>query len=228
MEQGLLEGWISEGVSVEEIARRVGKHPSTVSYWLGKYGLRSAHADRHAARGGIPRETLEALVARGLSIRKIAYELECGAATVKHWLRRYGLRTAQTVRREAFRAARASGAPAVTAICSRHGETVFRMRPDGSSYSCAKCRSEHVSAIRRRRKERLVQEAGGACALCGYSAYPGALQFHHLDRSTKIFAVSHRGLTRSLERARAEAEKCVLLCATCHAEVEGGFRELVA
>lgn len=55
-----------------------------------------------------------------------------------------------------------------------------------------------------------------------------ALQFHHLDRSAKQFAVSHRGLCRSFERAEAEVAKCILLCATCHAEVEGGFRKLVA
>jgi transposase len=228
MERGLLEGWIAEGVSIEEIARRVGKHLSTVSYWLGKYGLRSAHADEHAARGGLARRELEALIGRGLSVREIADELGCGPTTVKHWMRRYGLRTARAIRRETFAAARAAGSLTVLAICSRHGETLFRLRSDQPSYSCMKCRSENVSDIRRRRKARLVAEAGGACAVCGYSAYPGALQFHHVDRSAKMFAVSHRGLCRSIEEARTEVSKCVLLCATCHAEVEGGFRELVA
>jgi hypothetical protein len=33
-------------------------------------------------------------------------------------------------------------------------------------------------------------------------------------------------VTRSLARARDEARKCVLLCANCHAEVEGGFTQL--
>jgi len=35
-----------------------------------------------------------------------------------------------------------------------------------------------------------------------------------------------QGVTRSLARAKAEAEKCVLLCANCHAEVESGVRSL--
>jgi hypothetical protein len=30
-------------------------------------------------------------------------------------------------------------------------------------------------------------------------------------------------VARSLERCREEARKCVLLCANCHAEVEGGI-----
>jgi hypothetical protein len=72
----------------------------------------------------------------------------------------------------------------------------------------------------------IVEEAGGACVICGYDRFPGALQFHHLDPATKSFALGLRGVTRSLERVRAEARKCVLLCANCHAEVEGGVAEL--
>jgi hypothetical protein len=72
----------------------------------------------------------------------------------------------------------------------------------------------------------LVEEAGGACRACGYDRHPSALQFHHLDRDGKRFALSQQGVARSLERARAEARKCVLLCANCHAEVEAGVREV--
>ena len=55
---------------------------------------------------------------------------------------------------------------------------------------------------------------------CGYARSIAALHFHHVDRATKSFAVAGRGITRSLEAARAELAKCVLLCANCHAEVE--------
>ena len=69
---------------------------------------------------------------------------------------------------------------------------------------------------------RLVRWAGGACAICGYDRYVGALQFHHLDPAAKSFAINRDGATRSFAERRAEAGKCVLLCANCHAEVEGG------
>jgi hypothetical protein len=72
----------------------------------------------------------------------------------------------------------------------------------------------------------LVEAAGGCCALCGYGRSPAALQFHHVDPIKKAFGISYDGLTRSLKTARAEAEKCVLLCATCHAEVEAGVATL--
>ena len=52
-----------------------------------------------------------------------------------------------------------------------------------------------------------------------------ALQFHHVDPSTKAFTLRD-GDTRSLARMREEASKCVLLCANCHAEVEAGRARL--
>ena len=81
----------------------------------------------------------------------------------------------------------------------------------------------YVARRRRKIKEILVSEAGGACRLCGYDRYAGALQFHHLDPENKTFQLAGRGLTRSLSIVRQEAKKCVLLCANCHAEVEGGI-----
>jgi hypothetical protein len=69
---------------------------------------------------------------------------------------------------------------------------------------------------------RLVREFGGACAICGYDV-PIALEFHHVDRETKVFGLAARGMTRSYESLRDEAAKCVLLCSNCHAQVEAGI-----
>jgi hypothetical protein len=65
-----------------------------------------------------------------------------------------------------------------------------------------------------------------ACAVCGYGRCLAALQFHHLDPASKRFNLSLKGLARSYAEARAEAQKCVLLCANCHAEVEAGVLQL--
>ena len=89
-----------------------------------------------------------------------------------------------------------------------------------------KCRSGGVAKRRRIVKQLLVEEAGGKCALCGYERCQGALQFHHLEPSTKAFKISHKGFSRSIAKSRVEARKCVLLCANCHAEVENGQAEL--
>jgi hypothetical protein len=72
-----------------------------------------------------------------------------------------------------------------------------------------------------------VAEAGGACALCGYSRCVAALQFH-VDPARKRFAVAAGGVTRALAESRQEAAKCILLCGNCHAEVEAGVTALPA
>jgi len=83
-----------------------------------------------------------------------------------------------------------------------------------------------VARRRRKVKEILIDEAGGACAVCGYARHPAALQFHRVDPKTKSFGLGVRGITRSLEALRGEAAKCVLLCANCHAELEVGAIDL--
>lgn len=221
MDEAWLKSQLAEGRSIESLAREIGKHPSTVAYWVAKHGLRAAHADRHAARGGIQRDVLEHLVAEGRSSHQIARRLGLSQATVRHWLKRHGLKTQSAARL----AKRADGAiqddGLMTAECIHHGMTRHGRRGDGG-LRCLSCRSEAVAARRRRVKATLVAEAGGHCMLCGYERSVSALHFHHLDRATKEFHISRDGVTRSLARARAEAQKCVLLCANCHAEVEAG------
>jgi hypothetical protein len=166
----------------------------------------------------VDRQELERLAAAGMTVGDIATALGVHPRTAAGWLREYGLRS-----RPERVDSRAADQP--MRHCSRHGLTGFARRPDGG-WRCLKCRSEAVSRRRRRVKEALVAEAGGSCILCGYSRCLAALEFHHLDPAAKRFSVAGRGVTRSLARAREEAQKCVLLCANCHAEVEAGVRTL--
>ena len=218
MDRAWLEPRLAAGDSIESIAREVGRHPSTVAYWVRKFGLASAHAARHAPRGGIARDELEALVAQAYTIDRLAGHFAVGATTVRHWLKRYGLTTVRTVP-----AASEDRPGEVLRRCPTHGLTVYIVGTAGKRYRCRLCRARAVSERRRRVKRMLVAEAGGACRLCGYDRYPGALQFHHVDPRGKSFAIADRGLARSLERARAEARKCILVCANCHAEIEAGL-----
>jgi 5-methylcytosine-specific restriction endonuclease McrA len=112
-----------------------------------------------------------------------------------------------------------------TRICGTHGETEFVLEGRGY-YRCKRCRQQRVIDWRRRARLKLVAEAGGACVVCGYDRYIGALHFHHVDPSQKEFGISKRGFTRSIQKMREEAAKCVLLCSNCHAEVEGGSATL--
>jgi hypothetical protein len=71
-------------------------------------------------------------------------------------------------------------------------------------------------------KRLLVEEFGGGCAVCGYSRCVANLHFHHVDPATKSFEIQ-MGLGKSLAAYRAEAGKCVLVCANCHGEIEAGL-----
>jgi len=225
VEKGFLETCLADGLSLEEIGKRTGKHPSTVCYWMHKRGLRTA-GTQHTPKGGLTRAELEPLVEEGLTIEKIAQRVGVSDSTVKKWLKRHNLRTHGAQRRVLLDRLREDGAGEVQLECRRHGLTRHISVASERRLRCATCRAEAVSRRRRKVKEMLVAEAGGRCALCGYSRHSAALQFHHLDPATKSFGLGVRGITRSIEELRAEAAKCVLLCANCHAELEVGAVEL--
>jgi transposase len=219
MDKRFLERCLARGMSLEAIGSEVGKHPSTVGYWVKKHGLAACNADRHTPKGGLARAVLETCVEEGLTLREIAERLDRSVSTVRYWLARYDI--------ERTRPRRGPGPDAryATFVCKRHGRTGFVLEGRGY-YRCKRCRAAGVAKRRRRVKRKLVEEAGGKCALCGYSRWLGALQFHHLDPSEKEFHLAHRGHSRAIAKSRAEMRKCVLLCANCHAEVEGGFATL--
>jgi AraC-like DNA-binding protein len=171
-------------------------------------------------------DRIRAMVAEGLTLEAMARELGVDRSTVTRRMRRLGLETAQMARRRAFREARAHGQTVAFADCERHGRVRYVLSERDDGFRCVQCQVETVSDARRRRKAELVAEAGGRCQLCGYARCIAALHFHHVDPTAKRFAVSYRGLTRSRAALRAEAAKCVLLCANCHAEVETGVRRV--
>lgn len=93
-----------------------------------------------------------------------------------------------------------------------------------TKYCGAKCKAKYqVTQSRKNAKKRLVEDCGGACWSCGYNKFVGALQFHH-PNNDKEFGLGDSGITRSYEKQLAEARKCMLLCANCHAEEHEGMR----
>ena len=109
-----------------------------------------------------------------------------------------------------------------TKFCKNHGDCEFVLEARGY-YRCKKCRSERVSEQRRKNKQKLVELFNSECKICGYNKCIRALQFHHLDPSKKEYALSENGICKSLEKMKKEAEKCILVCANCHAEIEHGL-----
>jgi hypothetical protein len=107
--------------------------------------------------------------------------------------------------------------------CKRHGVTEFAKygRAD-PRWRCKRCVGEAVTRRKQKIKRQLVEEAGECCVVCGYDRCIINLVFHHVDPTCKSFALS-MNTTKSMAAYRAEAEKCVLVCANCHGEIETGL-----
>lgn len=97
-------------------------------------------------------------------------------------------------------------------------------RKAGNRAGC--CNTCNVHRRRKNLKDQCVEYMGGKCTICGYNKCTAAMVFHHLDPSTKEFAISGSAATFKWERIQAELDKCVLLCQNCHSEVHAGVAQL--
>ena len=87
--------------------------------------------------------------------------------------------------------------------------------------------TQHQRVLKARKKTRAVKEEAkaGGCVVCGYNRCQEALEFHHVDESTKTAEPSRLATTGSLQKFLEEIEKCVVVCACCHREIHAGVIE---
>ncbi len=72
-----------------------------------------------------------------------------------------------------------------------------------------------------KRKLELIESRGGKCENedCGYGVNIAALDFHHINSTTKTFKLDIRNLSnRKMSDILLEFKKCIVLCANCHRE----------
>jgi hypothetical protein len=106
-------------------------------------------------------------------------------------------------------------------FCKKCGKKLSYNNKSGFCKKCkppAKTKSECVTDYRRKRKKVLIDLKGGKCEICGYNKSIWALHFHHLDNEKKDFKISSSN-PRKIEKDIQEVEKCILVCANCHAEL---------
>lgn len=92
---------------------------------------------------------------------------------------------------------------------------------------CNGCRRKRLDAVvkNRRAKQDKVSEIKRArgCCVCGFNE-PVALDFHHLDPSTKDDTIAQMfAVHASMERIITEMDKCVVLCANHHRMFHAGL-----
>lgn len=80
-----------------------------------------------------------------------------------------------------------------------------------------KDRREYWKQRKRKQKLLLFEYKGGKCEKCGYDKkIMAAYAFHHLEPDDKDYTIGD--ICKSLEKAKKEVDKCILLCVRCHAE----------
>ena len=105
--------------------------------------------------------------------------------------------------------------PEEAAVCRDCGKEYVYKRSKG--HLKIKCNSCSTAGRRLEVKKKCVEYCGGKCVNCGYSKCLRAMVFHHTDPGKKDFAVASN-MRASWKVIKQELDKCVLLCANCHAE----------
>lgn len=105
--------------------------------------------------------------------------------------------------------------------CDIHGESPA-IKDYKNEMRCYACRLSHSRDMKISLKIRAVSHMGGSCQICGYSKYIGALEFHHILRSKKNFAVCSK---TNWEKMVKEMTLCQLLCSNCHREEHASERD---
>jgi hypothetical protein len=109
--------------------------------------------------------------------------------------------------------------------CPVHGwgpHGVYGRPPSRVRVVCKRCSSDAVTRRHQKVRATLIAESGGCCAVCGYDRTPINLHFHHVDPQLKQFNLAS-STGKGIAALRAEASKCVLVCANCHGEIEAGL-----
>lgn len=92
----------------------------------------------------------------------------------------------------------------------------LKRRPTQTAYKILRNRRYRI-------KQELVEYKGGKCQICGYNKCLSALDFHHLDPSTKDFTISSNMKYFNIENLKIELDKCILVCANYHREIHAGI-----
>lgn len=153
------------------------------------------------------KEELLPHVERGETIREIAKSFNLTHTTISYWIKKHGIAASNK---------RGPRNKTASSPCNNHPNTL-RVLGSNGSYVCPACRYEKLKGKRHRVKQALVSARGGRCERCGYSKYAEVMEFHHIDPSQKDFQLSSR-MSFAFGAILKEAEKCMMLCPTCHRE----------
>ena len=174
---------------------------------------------------------LKAYLDRNLSIREITEESKKCFSSVRHWMKKYGLKANFKSFKDGHDFTKGSakqknrtkiiGETRYCPTCKEYKkfDEFYSRRKNNCSGWCRQCVNQQTIERGRRLKTECIQYKGGKCQDCGYDKYQGALDFHHRNSKQKDFGIGKKYRCVKLnEKIKSELDKCDLLCANCHRE----------
>jgi len=163
------------------------------------------------------KKELEQQIDKGCTQKQLADHFQVSQSTVRHWLKKYDLKTQNkpynNAGRYEFRPCKCG---------EDRPENFYKKKGHRYWHLCKKCYKKAYGQKRLERlreiREECIAYRGGKCCKCGYARCTAALEFHHRDPEQKDPNWKHMRLSR-LDRIKNELDKCDLLCSNCHKEV---------
>ena len=156
------------------------------------------------------KEILKKQINKGNSSRKIAESLGKSQTTVRYWLKKHNLKTNILYNKPH--------------LCEDCGEVDPNNFYTGQKQKCKKCHNQRTANDCKNKRIKAIELLGGSCQHCGYDKCSSALEFHHIDPTTKD--VNFGNMRRwSFSKIKKELDNCILLCANCHREEHERLRQ---
>jgi len=154
------------------------------------------------------------------SQRDIAKFFKVSQSTVKHYLKKFDLKTRKKKFKKNFKTVKKC------IVCNMllKNEAFYQKRIYSLSSYCKDCANKkslkRQHKVGHERKAFFVEQKGGKCQTCGYNKCQAALHFHHRNPQEKEMKLDVRLLSNtSFDKLQNEINKCDLLCANCHTEL---------
>lgn len=180
------------------------------------------------------KERVLSLVKDGKSYSEIKEKLKCTKSTISYHCKNAGLKNINLLDPPSMEEIKnfqkiydeTNSSDKVALITGWSKPTVLKyikttIKEKMTTEEAKKVKVSQTLYYRKKIKIQLVEYKGGKCENCGYNKCLDALDFHHRDPNKKDFGIG--GKTKSIDKMKKEADKCVLVCANCHREIHAGL-----
>lgn len=209
---------VNVGLSIKDISKSLSISINSVKKCLKELELKTVYKKHPIIE--ISKLDLENLLKENSSLRSISKLTGKSLTSIRYWIKKYQLSLDKSKIPHELKSSRFC-----PRCCQEKGIQEF-YKKRGIQYASSYCKSCTTRQTVERMinfKSLCVEYKGGKCIVCGYNKYHGALEFHHMNPDDKDFTISQMRKYSFDNLVKFELDKCVLLCANCHREVENGL-----